>query len=360
MKAKKLKLKNSTRWEVMFYLNGRGSKRIRKRFDRKVDADEFIKEYLKTPLKKKEEASSKEDKLTLFSEGEYWLKTRGPEISVGHLLRVEGILNKLYENYGHYPILRFDHALLSKIRNNLLKNGLSVATVNRWISSITSIMNYSFSHKRIFSNPSSGFKLIKEVREGISFWERSEASNFLKYCENKYLRKDDNWKYLVYLLALNTGLRAGEIWGLKVKDFKWTRGHIHISRQFCKASKTFKETKGKDNRRVPLNDSLKKLFSEYLDGEEANDLVFRNKSGNAINHNNFRSRQFLNDVSGSKVREIRFHDLRHTALTHMVDSGINMKTIQYIAGHKEITTTMKYIHLLGSSLDYVASNFKIA
>ncbi len=49
----------------------------------------------------------------------------------------------------------------------------------------------------------------------------------------------------------------------------------------------------------------------------------------------------------------------HSALTIMVDSGINLKTVQYIAGHKDITTTMKYVHLLGESLNDVTKSFQI-
>jgi site-specific recombinase XerD len=89
------------------------------------------------------------------------------------------------------------------------------------------------------------------------------------------------------------------------------------------------------------------------------DFVFTNNKGTPICHNNFRSRIFALDIIESKVRKIRFHDLRHTALTIMVDSGINIKTVQFIAGHKDITTTMKYVYLLGDSLTDVTKNFQI-
>jgi site-specific recombinase XerD len=89
------------------------------------------------------------------------------------------------------------------------------------------------------------------------------------------------------------------------------------------------------------------------------DLLFNNTTGQPMHHSNFRKRNFLIVVSEADVSPIRFHDLRHTALTLMVDSGINLKVVQSIAGHEDIQTTMKYVHLLGNSIEQVAQSFKL-
>jgi integrase len=223
---------------------------------------------------------------------------------------------------------------------------------------LTSVISYSLDHQRISSNPSLGFKMMKEVRDGISFWEKNEASNFLRFTNAKYTDAS-RWKYVVYLLALNTGLRAGELWGLKLKDINWDRKLINIQRQFNRTSKKLGPTKGKDSRKVPCNDDLLKELRLICESLDLDDFIFTNTKGTPICHNNFRSRIFALDNIESKVRKIRFHDLRHTALTIMVDSGVNIKTVQFIAGHKDITTTMKYVHLLGDSLTDVTKSFQI-
>ena len=58
-------------------------------------------------------------------------------------------------------------------------------------------------------------------------------------------------------------------------------------------------------------------------------------------------------------KENRFHDLRHTAITLLIAAGIDLKTVQEIAGHKEIKTTMGYTHLLAERIKHVAQNFSI-
>lgn len=60
------------------------------------------------------------------------------------------------------------------------------------------------------------------------------------------------------------------------------------------------------------------------------------------------------------LRAIRFHDLRHTALSQLVEAGINLKVVQSIAGHADIKTTTKYVHLLGDSISNVAESFSLS
>lgn len=360
MKPKKVNLKTGVKWEVDFYLNGRGSKRKRKRFDKKQDAELFIKEYLRDPKKVVEKDEANQEKRTFYSESLYWLNTRGIEVSTGHLQRVQGIINRLNKDYATYPIRKFDHALLARIRKSLLEKNLSKATTNRWINAICAIINHSFEHRRIVENPTIGFKLLKESRDEINFWEEEEVKSFLGFAKREYQNKTgEYWKYVAYLCALNTGIRAGELWGLKVKDINASRNSIKINRQFNRASGKITPTKGKDTRLVPCNKTLLKELQKIIAGKQLDDFVFTNQNGKAVCHNNFRSRSFNTDLEGCGVREIRFHDLRHTALTLMVGKGVNLKTVQYIAGHKDITTTMKYVHLLGGSVSEVAKIFEM-
>ena len=60
-----------------------------------------------------------------------------------------------------------------------------------------------------------------------------------------------------------------------------------------------------------------------------------------------------------KEPKIRFHDLRHTAITLMIAKNIDIKTVQSIAGHADITTTMGYIHLIHGSVNRVAQTFSV-
>jgi integrase len=169
------------------------------------------------------------------------------------------------------------------------------------------------------------------------------------------------WIYVVYLLALNTGLRAGEIWGLKVKDINLLRKFINIERQLLNKERRLDSTKGKNIRKVPCNSILAEEFKLIIDKrQDRESFVFQSSIGTPYTHSNFRYRYFVKDVKEVNVKQIRYHDLRHTALTLMVESGINLNVVQSIAGHTEIKTTMKYVHLLADSIEDVAEVFSLS
>lgn len=83
--------------------------------------------------------------------------------------------------------------------------------------------------------------------------------------------------------------------------------------------------------------------------------LFITEQGTAVDHNNFKNRVFKKDVKASGLREIRFHDLRHTALTIMVKKRVLLPVIQKIAGHKDIKTTMRYVHVMGKDIEEIGA-----
>ena len=359
---KKIKTKTGIRWEVNFHINGRGSKRIRRRFEKKDDALNFLKEYFSD-----QDSLSDADDLDLdksfYAEVDYWFSVKGDELSSSYKARVLGILAQIKESYPKLKVSDITPLFLTRIRKVMLSQGASAATVNRWTSALTAIINFSFKSNRISKNLVANYKLLNEFRDDINYWEESEVKKFLAFTRSKYeIDSKERWIYVVYLLALNTGLRAGEIWGLKVRDINLSRNLINVERQFLHRDRKLSATKGKKSRRVPCNQLLKDELLQLIEMNEfsRNDFLFRNENGNPIFHYNFRSRHFLSDVKESGAKRIRFHDLRHTALTLMVSKNINLNIVQAIAGHADIKTTMKYVHLLANDIENVSNQFAIS
>lgn len=87
--------------------------------------------------------------------------------------------------------------------------------------------------------------------------------------------------------------------------------------------------------------------------------VFQSKTGGHVSQRNFVQRMFEGDLKRWGGKSIRFHDLRHTAITLMISQGIDIKTVKEIAGHHDIETTMRYVHLLEDAVQKVAKNFRI-
>lgn len=203
-------------------------------------------------------------------------------------------------------------------------------------------------------------ELIHKRQETISFWDKSEAQSFLAFANEKYpIGSSKRWVYVVYLMALETGMRAREIWGVKVCDLPREDLKLRVVRQAIR--KGFSQTKGKDFRFVPFTSSLKEESRLLCEGSNQLDrCLFTSLKGGPIDHDSFSKRVFKRDLVESRLRAIRFHDLRHTAITLMVLRNIPLPIIQKIAGHKDVKTTMRYVHLVGASIDSVGLASSIA
>lgn len=365
MNIKKIEYKNKgTVWMVRYYLHGRGSKRVQRSFATKSLAQAFLEERVLEKKTFQDGPSSLKslEETTFGEEATYWLTLQRSKFSSGHAKRAEGTLKKL-SGYGlNRKLLKdFHPGFLSKLQYQLLTAGLKAASVNRDLEFVTAILSFSTKQRRIPYNPSIGFEKLKEIRNDIQSWDQQEAQSFLSFAENRYPpNSDKRWIYAVYLLCLNTGLRAGEIWGLQPKDLKFDQNLIHIERQYDRVSQTLSHTKGKENRSVPCNQVLIQELKTILFRRKGNvQTLFYSETDQPIDHDNFRNRFFEKDVKAWGGKKVRFHDLRHTAITLMVGQGLDLKTVQSIAGHKDIQTTMRYVHLLAERIQHAAKHFAV-
>ena len=74
----------------------------------------------------------------------------------------------------------------------------------------------------------------------------------------------------------------------------------------------------------------------------------------------FAKRVYIADLKKWGGREIRFHDIRHTATTLLIANGVDIKTVKEICGHADIATTMNYVHMISGSINKVAQTFSVA
>jgi integrase len=131
--------------------------------------------------------------------------------------------------------------------------------------------------------------------------------------------------------------------------------------QYNRVSKKFGPTKGKNHRHVPLNENLKDELLDLIEYNQvsADEPVFKSQDGVAVNHDSFNDR-FQGDIEAWGGRRIRFHDLRHTAITLMLAGGTDLKTVKEVCGHKDIVTTMNYVHMLGESVAKLSKTFDLS
>jgi integrase len=127
-------------------------------------------------------------------------------------------------------------------------------------------------------------------------------------------------------------MRRGEILTLKWSDVDLDMNMITINQT---------NTKSKKSRKVYINSVLKRLFLELRLKSAGNEYVFLNDKGNRLKEikNGYNSACRRAGIEG-----LRFHDLRHSAATRMIESGANIVAVSKILGHSDIKTTMRYTH----------------
>jgi integrase len=355
---------NETKWEVRVYEDGRDSKRVSKRFDRRVDAEAWLLEF---EQKKSERirnpfSSVSFENRTFKEEAEYWLLDGENRFSAGHIKKSKAIVKEILEAFGILPIERISPEFLTRFQQSELKKGARPATINRKTEVVTAVLNNSVKHRRIPFNPTMGFRKLSKNQKEMDFWNKDEAESFLSFIDEIYPKgSDDRWVYAVYLLALNTGLRAGEIWGLRPQDILEGQRSITVKRQFNRVTLDFTAPKSKKPRVVPCNQVLLNELKSWIDLKKMSptDTIFQNENGKPICHDNFADRRFQKNLKAWGGRPIRFHDMRHTATTLLIASGVDLKTVKEICGHADIATTMNYVHMVSGAIEKVALNFSI-
>lgn len=167
--------------------------------------------------------------------------------------------------------------------------------------------------------------------------------------------------YALYVLALTTGMRSGELLGLKWQDVDWHKATLHVRRTLGRTSAgvTFGEAKTAKGRRAialpglavaALREHRAAQLEERLKAGslwEDNDLVFPNHVGRPMERQNVAKRSFKPLLQRAGLPKVRFHDLRHSAATLLLALGEHPKVVQERLGHATIGVTMDvYSHVM--------------
>ena len=148
----------------------------------------------------------------------------------------------------------------------------------------------------------------------------------------------------LYLTAAMTGLRQGELVALRWQDLDWSAGIVRVRRSFSRGELGTPKSR-RSSRAVPLADrvaaELERHFQRSAFQADA-DLVFAHpQTGNPYDASRLRKR-FKRAVATAGIRDVRFHDLRHTFGTRMAASGAPLRALMEWMGHRDLATTLVY------------------
>ncbi len=206
------------------------------------------------------------------------------------------------------------------------------------------------------NNPCATVKKPRVAKKTMRYLDLAGAKVFLEAAKEDRL-------YAIYVLALTTGLRQGEIFGLKWEDIDLNAETLAVRRTIYELSGLvyIGEPKSSQSRRkVELpNIAIIALINHrtnMLNEGQPLDWVFCDTIGGPLRKSNFRNNSHLPIIKRSGLPYLRFHDLRHTAATLLLSEGVHPKVVQERLGHSQISITLDtYSHVLPSLQKEAAS-----
>jgi integrase len=215
-------------------------------------------------------------------------------------------------------------------------------TVNNVLTVLGSTLRVAVKWKLIAAMPCS-IDLLKVSNHKLTFYEFDEYSQLLRAAERIDLRT-----LVVVLLGGDAGLRRGEILALRWCDVDFARRQLHVQQAVWQG--TTDTPKGGRGRIVPMTAALASALHRHrhLRGER----VLYDDGGRPVRgHTLLDYHQAAQRRAGLRYTTGGLHILRHTFCSHLAMRGAPAKAIQELAGHEDLTTTMRYMHLSPAARD---------
>ena len=291
-----------------------------------------------------------------------WLARKRPSLAPSTVEGYQKIMRRLRQFFQPLELTmrEVSPTILSDYVAQRLEDGASANTVRHDLTLIKSVFNDEIKNGAPLLNPVKCVKPQKiETFEAATYSVDQLGALF-------ELFKGDEIEDIV-LIAVLYGLRRSEICGLRWRDIDWENGTVHIRHKVS-------EVKVDGQRRLIRSDSLKTessrrsfplsaLVREQLQTRKNNvqknmekegynnaflEYVFVRDDGNLITPDRVTDR-FRAKIKSSELPPLRFHDLRHTCATLLLQEGCSLREIQSYLGHATYITTTRYAHVDGRS-----------
>lgn len=311
---------------------------------------------------------------------EEWRQSWDARLSPTTARRYSGILNAyLLPEFGDVPLAAIDHGVVQRYVDRLAAQRdpddpeqplHAPGTIRSIYAVLRTALAKAVRMGLIRTNPCTNIDLPKARREEMLFLTAEQVRLLAEAIDPQY-------RVLVYTAAW-TGLRAGELAGLRWGDVDLIRGVLHVRRSVrdVNGKLVIGDLKTANSRRtVSLPAFLVAMLREHLTSEATggtgpDDYVFVMKGGGPLRMGLVYGRYFRRAVAGwtdgrgkhhpgalpAELHALRFHDLRHTCVALSVAAGAHPKLISARLGHSSITVTLdRYGHLFGSLEESLAA-----
>ncbi|MCA9732110.1 site-specific integrase [candidate division KSB1 bacterium] len=307
---------NSPYWYYLYSVNGKritGSTRTtRKKLARQIAEAkkiDFLRRQSDLPTKQPLSLQELCDDFLAWSKANKITWDRDV-IFTGPLLKFFG--NRDISDIRSYDVEKFKAYRVKKV---------SPATVNKEVACLRRMYNLAIQWGKTTENPTKGVKKFREPKKSFRWWTEEEIEKFLNACLNERMKA-------VTLIGINTGMRVGEILGLKWVDIDFNHKYI-----------TIQESKSGEYRKVRMN----QMIIDVLNGIKRNgEYVFSHENGARVKRI---IKGFKLTAERAGIAPSSPHVMRHTFASHLTMLGVDPHTIMELGGWKSLDMVMRYSHL---------------
>lgn len=270
---------------------------------------------------------SKFSTLRFFLEEKYapWLKSRNPKTADKTIKAFETSFPTLMD----FQLSDINAWEIEKWRNKRLADGVKPATTNRQINTIKGCLSRAVEWGAIDSHDLRKVKTLTVDNSKVRYLSKDEESRLrenLQTCDADFLE-------VIVLLALNTGMRKGELLSLE-----WS--HVNFDNKILTVD--FQNAKSGNTRHLPLNTQAFNTLKEWQQKTDEIGFVFKDKNGLPLKDFPYLWGELLEK---SQITNFRFHDLRHHFASKLVMASVDLNTVRELLGHSDLKMTLRYAHL---------------
>lgn len=268
-----------------------------------------------------------------------------------HTLRNYGVdLREFFSFLEGKALAEVDPLTIRSFLAHLKSRGHSKATLSRKVAALRSFFKYLARENYLKTNPVLGISAPKRERKLPHFLDLNEVTHLLEAPSEKNWEGKRDRSILETLYS--SGVRVSELVGLNRGDVDLVSGLLKI------------RGKGKKERIVPVGEKALQAIRSYLEVASAHfrgrtdgvtTPLFLNRSGNRLTDRSVRRMLVKYARQISLKNSVSPHTLRHTFATHMLDRGADLRSVQELLGHANLSTTQIYTHVTTRRLQEVYS-----
>lgn len=293
-----------------------------------------------------------------------WLEQEvRPETSISTFVTYSGIVNNhIIPSIGGTKLNQLKPIHFQKLYTLKHQAGLAASTIRLIHNVCRRAMGWAVRMGMLHRNPVEQARPPKLVRKEMKFWTAEQVQRFLESAE-------DSPYYTAFYTAIFTGMRMGELRALKWSDVNWEGNRISIRRrvQFKRGETVIQSgTKtSKNGRVIAVSESviahLKKhrlnQLKQRLQSGNGSDWIFQSTTGDILPDITL-YKAFVRLTKKAGLPQIRFHDLRHTHATLLLQQGVHPKIVSERLGHSTVSITLDtYSHVIPTMQKEAAEMF---